>query len=587
MKLISLAVLIMSSLAAYAQAQSVEVWAVPSVYKVRPDEPAQNRNLVWDKSTKTVSLAGAKNQHVSFQMVISVPKPTDEHHPAASGFFVEAGKLVSGKGQIPAADVKLYFEHVVFCYGASGPVGGTGFLPDALAPLTDPFGMTAEFGEAIRNRGVWVDVITPADAPAGNYSGTIRVTQNGQEIDRLNLRLKVYDFALPAETHLITYMGVASNDIAHFHHLPPASPEVAALLREYHAFLYAHRMEPWFNEPLLPQIKESSGDITLSFDADAYNRYMNQWKTKRVILEIAPQGVIKGTPAFSEEANRRVKSYLKQVCDYYRKNGWLSRLVFNSPIDEPNSAEAYEETRKWATLVHEGAPGVPFLATKTPVSDLPGDVPGPYDGRPAWGTLRGFVNNFSIHGNALNGPRVRETIREEQAKGGEITWYASCDQAYPQPNFFIDAPAMDPLMMPWITWRYGMQGILYWDLKHWNETTDPWVNPVTYLSGFLCSGGYVLNGEGSVLYPGSGVKEHTGQANVNGPVSSIRFELLLEGIEDYECLWLLKSLGDEASADDAAKSMVVDVKTFSRNVEDLFALREKMAQRIEQLARSK
>jgi hypothetical protein len=70
---------------------------------------------------------------------------------------------------------------------------------------------------------------------------------------------------------------------------------------------------------------------------------------------------------------------------------------------------------------------------------------------------------------------------------------------------------------------------------------------------------------------------------VNGPVSSIRFELLREGIEDYEYLWLLKSLGDKQFADDVARSMVVDVRAFSRNAEDLFALREKLAHTIEEL----
>jgi len=97
----------------------------------------------------------------------------------------------------------------------------------------------------------------------------------------------------------------------------------------------------------------------------------------------------------------------------------------------------------------------------------------------------------------------------------------------------------------------------------------------------------VLNGEGSLIYPGSETTQYTGQANVDGPVSSIRFELLREGIEDYEYLWLLKSRGDASFADDAAKSMVVDVRAFSRNPEELFALREKMARRIEQLAGNK
>jgi Glycoside hydrolase 123, catalytic domain/Glycoside hydrolase 123 N-terminal domain len=575
---IRLLLLALSASAALAQAPPAEVWAVPSVYKVRPDERVQASNLVWDKSSKTISVAGAKNEHVPFQVVISTPPPPNRRTPAAEGFFVESSDLISDRGRIPRDSVKLYFEHYILCYAKSSPIGETGFWPDALVPLTGPFSMAVEFREAIRSRGIWIDVAVPPDAPAGGYSGTIRVTQNGKPIDALQLHLTVYDFALPSDTHLITYMGVSSEGLAAYHHVAPGSPEAQALLRKYHAFLYANRMEPWFNEPLKPQIKESGGRVVLGFDREAYDLYMNHWKTKRVILEAAPSELVGGAnpPAFSGEANRRILSYLKQVCDYYRSNGWLHRLVFNSPIDEPDSAQQFADTRKWATLVHEGAPGVPFLSTKTPVSP-----------NPAWGTLRGYVNNFSIHGNALNEIKVKEAIREEQAKGGEITWYISCDQAYPQPNYFIDAPAMDPVMVPWITWRYQMQGILYWDMKFWSQTPDPWLSPVTYLSGFFCSDGYVLNGEGSLLYPGSEAEQYTGQRNVDGPISSIRFELLREGIEDYEYLWLLKSLGDAPFADEAVRSMVVDVRAFSRNVEELFALRERMAHRIERLMQSK
>jgi len=88
-----------------------------------------------------------------------------------------------------------------------------------------------------------------------------------------------------------------------------------------------------------------------------------------------------------------------------------------------------------------------------------------------------------------------------------------------------------------------------------------------------------------LIYPGDRVRRYTGQKNVHGPVSSLRFELLREGIEDYEYLWLLKSLGDSEFADHAVESMVVDVSTFSRNVEELLALRRRMAERIESLKR--
>ena len=547
-------------------APPVEIWAVPSVSKVRPDDPAQSKNLVWDRETKTVSVAGAKNEHVPFQLVLSVPPPPSRQ-PAASGFFVTAGDLTSAKGRIPSADVKIYFEHDILCPGPSSAIGVSGFWPDALAPLTDPFSMAADFRQAVKNRGLWIDVVTPSDAPAGNYAGTIRITKDGQQIDLLTLHLKLYDFALPSDTHLVAYMGLFADRIAELHHVPPSSKQSKDLLRKYYAFLYEHRMEPWFNEELKPQISGSGDEVKLNFDEDAYNLYLDRLKTPKVILEAVPKELTS-----SETGNNRVKSYLTQVVAYYRAHGWLDRLVLNSPIDEPNTTQDFANTRQWAAVVHESAPGVPFLATKTPVPE-----------NPAWGTLRGSVNDFSIHGNALNDPAVKQAIQEEQAKGGQMTWYISCDQSYPQPNYFIDAPAMDPVMVPWITWRYGMQGILYWDVKFWSMTPDPWVSPVTYPEGYFCSDQHILNGEGSLLYPGSEVRQHTGQANVDGPVGSIRFELLREGIQDYECLWMLKKLGDAAFADDAVRSMVADVSAFSRNPAELFALRAKIAQRIEHL----
>ncbi len=553
----------------------VSVWAVPSVQKVRPDDRIEASNLVWSEKTKTVTIAGAKNEHVPFQIVISTPPPPTRHQKAASGFSVQASDLSSASAKIASDRVRLFLEHVVLCYGKSSPIGATGFWPDALVPLTDSFSMASEFRSFVRNRAIWVDVLVPPDVPAGDYAGTITVTQNGRVVDTLNVSLRVYGFALPEERHLITYIGVFSGRLARFYDLKPRSDELRSLVRKYYDFLYASRMEPWFHDMLQPEIEESaSGDITVRFDEQEYDHYMNTLSTRRVVLESWPGELHRDErfPAFSDGFRRRVSSYQKQVCEWFRKNGWLSRLVFNSPIDEPNTAQQYAETRRWAQLVHESAPGVPFLVTESPVPD-----------NPEWGSLVGFANNFSVHGNALNSPFVKKAIREEQAKGGEITWYISCDQGYPQPNYFIDAPAMDPVMVPWITWRYGMNGILYWDIGFWPQTPDPWLDPVTYLSGFLCSEGYVLNGEGCLIYPGDRAKRYTGQSNVDGPVSSLRFELLREGIEDYEYLWLLKSLGDTEFADRCVREMVVDVSTFSRNVEDLFIQRKRMAERIESL----
>ncbi len=564
--------LLLATMTGAAQTEGVQVWAASALQKIRPDSSVQTSNLAWDAATKSITFAGARNEHIPFQVFVTTPPPPSREHPAAGGFFVEAGDLVSPAGRIPSDRVKLYLEHVVLCFGESSPVGDAGYWPDALAPLTGPFDMSAPLRRFVRTRGIWVDVVTASETPPGDYTGYLRVTRDGRLVDELQIHLTVYGFALPEETHLITYMGVSDRELARMHDVAPESARAKELLRTYHEFLYRNRMEPWFNEPLQPEISIREGEINVRFDKAAYDLYLNQWRTKRVILRAAPRELRRGAE-FSDEFNRGLKSYLSQVVAYYEESGWLDRLVFNSPIDEPNSAEAYARTRRYAQLVGEAAPDVPFLATESPVTD-----------DPEWGTLNGYVDNYAVHGNKLNRPAVKQAIHDEQARGGEITWYISCDQKFPQPNYFIDAPALDPVMVPWITARYGMNGILYWDLKYWSHTVNPWLNPVTYLSGFFCSDGYTLNGEGSLLYPGNHVNSYTGQKNVDGPVSSIRFELLREGIEDYEYLWLLRSLGDEEFAAESVRSLVVDVRAFSRNATELAAQRVKLAKRIEELA---
>lgn len=559
-----------------AEKKDVQVWAVPGEQKVRPESRVEASNLVWSDEKKTITVAGAGNEHVPFQVVITTPVPPGWRPKAPDGFFVEASELTSANGKkISLDNIKLFMEHYILVYAKSSLIGETGYWPDALAPLEVPFSMQAQYA-VVGNRPVWVDIAIPSGTPAGIYTGNIKVSQNGSVLETLGVQLQVYDFSLPQETHLITYVNISKSEIAGLYNKPASSPEIEQLTQTYFDFLHEHRMETWGNDPLVPEVTVKGENLVLKFNDTRYDYYMNKLKTKRVILDAGPHDVISKIKAepFTPEFNKQIKSYLSQAVAYFSKNGWKERLVFNSPIDEPNTKQAYEDTRKWAELVHEAAPGVHFLATESPIAD-----------NPEWGTLRGYVNDFCVHGNSLNDPAVKQALIEEQAKGGEATWYISCDQAYPQPNYFIDAPALDPVMVPWITARYKMNGILYWAINFWHQTPDPWLDAVTFISGFDCSDGYVLNGEGSLIYPGDHTKTYTGQPDVTGPVSSIRFELLRDGIEDYEYLWMLKDLGDNDFAEKQIQNMVIDVSTFSRNLEELYLTRKAMASRIEELAR--
>lgn len=562
-----------------SQELQINVWAAPAEQKVRADHRVENLNVVWSDTENKVSVAGGANEHIPFQVIVSTNVSGNPRRvKAQDGFFVEVSDLTSKGGNvIKKENINLFLEHYIMLVGKSSPIGDTGYWPDALAPLKVPFGMTAHY-DVVNNRPVWVDLFVPKGTPKGTYSGKINVTQHGKPLETLNLEVDVYGFTLPDETPLITYMNVSRGQLARFYNKPSDSDEIDNLTQAYYDKLYSDRMEPWFNDMLTPGVKVVGNKVELDINNDKYLYYMNELKTKRVLLHAFPGNLARQINAepFSDEFNQIVKSYLSQVESYFQKNGWHDKLVFNSPVDEPRSLEEYEETRKWASLVKEATTGVPFLITRTPV---------PPRNNPEWGTFKGYVDNYSIHGNHLNDPELIGVVDEIKKAGGELTWYISCDQGFPQPNYFIDAPAMDLVMVPWITAKYNLDGILYWGMNWWSQTSNPWLNANTFHSGFLCSDGWILNGEGSLMYPGDHVQSFTGQPNVDGPVSSIRYELLREGIEDYVYLNMLKEAGDDNYLKDQVDKLVIDVKAFSRDVNQLYKVRESIAKRLEELSK--
>jgi hypothetical protein len=158
---------------AQQEAGEVTVWAAPAEQKVRPEDPVEDNNLVWSDQESTVSVAGAANEHVPFQVVITTPVP--EEGPGGAdpevpgGFYIESTDLTSDQGaSIGQEHIEFFLEHYIHLYAKSSPIGATGYWPDALAPIEEPFSMQAEHS-IVRNRPLWVDVAVPSGTPAGTY----------------------------------------------------------------------------------------------------------------------------------------------------------------------------------------------------------------------------------------------------------------------------------------------------------------------------------------------------------------------------------------------------------------------------------
>ena len=125
-------------------------------------------------------------------------------------------------------------------------------------------------------------------------------------------------------------------------------------------------------------------------------------------------------------------------------------------------------------------------------------------------------------------------------------------------------------MWLWQTWQRRIQGILIWATNYWTSDAaypdpehpqNPWTDPMCWTTGYGLGPGTKSpwgNGDGRFIYPPlEAADARPARTVLAGPVTSIRMEMLRDGIEDYEYLALLKSLtakrADKLSAAERAR----------------------------------
>jgi hypothetical protein len=117
-----------------------------------------------------------------------------------------------------------------------------------------------------------------------------------------------------------------------------------------------------------------------------------------------------------------------------------------------------------------------------------------------------------------------------------------------------------------MAWQNRVEGSLYWRVTYWTQGDlfpppdhqDPWQDPMSYNfhGGTMGTWG---NGDGRLLYPPRGWQD--GVERVEGPTPSIRWELLREGIEDYEYFWLVRDAADRLEAQGGGDALVAQARS--------------------------
>ena len=129
--------------------------------------------------------------------------------------------------------------------------------------------------------------------------------------------------------------------------------------------------------------------------------------------------------------------------------------------------------------------------------------------------------------------------RERTARGEQVWCYTSLASfVFDYPNLFIDARAQSQRVIPWLAFRYGITGLLYWQTVFaYRQEGDPWSKPRLMMT--------------------------------NG-----------NGMEDYEYLALLDRRGDGKLAARLARVVASGSLQWSHDVSVLARTRETAAERL-------
>lgn len=528
------------------------LWTTPTMEKVvreaaPPTDPGD-----------AIQIYAAKNEFEPFQLVV---------HADADSSVTLAMPAFGGPGSIPRLEMKRV-EYVTIAKPSDASSIPSGQIPDPLWPSA--FGKV-EPVKGGQNQPFWITVYVPRDAKAGDYTTTLTVTVGGQAQD-IPVKLHVFDFALPDK------IGFDSNWNLSFEELGgSASLDAVQRLKTW---LFEHRLVPgsvaWpaglnYNGGIeydcaSGKFKSEANDYDFSrlgpkyIDGTGWNGVgYPSFQVMQFVNNSTPRpanfcGVDRGpdhfgTAAYNAEWSKLLAAIDAEVVAHH----WEDKAYYYVQ-NEPQGPPDYDVAAALAALTKKAAPHLRIAISEEPKKEIVENAKA--EGKSYdlwWADLSAFDPAYA---------KIR------QAAGESVWWYFLYGDRPPHFNpITIDHPGVESRAAYFSAYRYRIKGFAYYSVTRWGD--DPYTNPR--------AAGTDQNGDGFLLYP-----PRDGEV-----VSSIRWELLREGEEDFEYLLLLaggslpKTPDDAAGCDASATSVASSTTSFTRDASALQHLRDQLGLRLE------
>jgi hypothetical protein len=438
----------------------------------------------------------------------------------------------------PAVTVQVHEVAYVHVEQPTDKTSVAGWYPDPLPPLQTPLKLAAR-----QNQPLWLTCSASRNARAGDHRFDVRINTSVGEL-KVPLVVHVFDFAVPEDTHLRSALGLGEGAINQYHNLKERAQQ-EMIFEKYLENFAQHRISPYsFYEyaPIDIRFTGEGPEKKAQVDFTKFDRAATKWLDQHRFntFQLPLRGMGGGTfhsrnlgelEGFQEgtpEHARLFSDYLGQIEAHLKAKGWLSK-AFTYWFDEPDPKD-YEFVVAGMKRLKQAAPGIKRMLTEQPEASLIGNVD-------IW--------------CALTPEWTPERVRARRDAGEEVWWYICCVPKGQYVTEFIDHPGTELRLWPWQSWQYNISGILIWATIWWTSPTafpppalqDPWADPMSYVSGYGKPVGakeHWGNGDGRFLYPPRRVPAASNPPDLSGPVNSLRWENLRDGMEDYEYLWLLQ-----------------------------------------------
>lgn len=425
----------------------------------------------------------------------------------------------------------------------------TQYLPELIGFVPDPLPSKETFDvKRGKLQPIWVTVYAPPGTPAGLYQGSIFIQPKNGPQKKVALEVHIWDFELPKTPRLKTafdlYTGRLVDGYQNFFPdwWPKWRESISQLEDRYYERMLRYRISPILNiDPARPEsIERVKRLLNLGMTSFGIGKYSgssgNNW----------PADLTPVVPLY--------QSYAAILRDH----NLLDRSYLYTSDESPAGTE---KVARVAEKVHQASP---FLRNMVTLMETP-----------MYSSYADWFKDIDIV--CLRNVSFDPAQAEEIRKAGKELWIYCSGPSYPYPTFVIDYPMMAYRILPWMCWKYKVTGLLYWCVNFW--TVNPYTNPENTK--------WEQNDNGVLFYPGP-----------EGPVGSIRLELLRDGMEDYDMIAILSDKIARAKAKGSllaetiqqAETALNDAETLARSMreypkqpEGLLELRGRIAQAIESL----